>query len=112
MQDLGVGLFRLTRPLRPQPSSRTFFSGARSDVTRGLWKKGSELLHGRKHGSYGDRSPMNEITYSCEDSYWEGLRPQSTLFAVLALLAILACAIDALPSELEMALTGGYVPIP
>jgi hypothetical protein len=55
---------------------------------------------------------MNEITYSYEASYWEGLRPQSTLFAVLSLLAVLVCAIDSAPSELEMALTGGYVPIP
>jgi O-Antigen ligase len=55
---------------------------------------------------------MSEITYTYDDSYWESLRPESASLAVLALLAILACAIDALPSELEMALTGGYVPIP
>jgi O-antigen ligase/polysaccharide polymerase Wzy-like membrane protein len=55
---------------------------------------------------------MSEVAYSYADSYGEDMSPESSPFGVLALLAILACAIDSLPSELEMFLTGGSVPIP
>jgi hypothetical protein len=55
---------------------------------------------------------MSEFTPNYSEIYRQYQRPESDLFGGMALLALLVCVINCAIPELEMALTGGRVPIP
>jgi hypothetical protein len=55
---------------------------------------------------------MSELTPNYGELYYQYQRPESDLFGGVALLALLVCVINCAAPELQMALTGGRVPIP
>jgi hypothetical protein len=55
---------------------------------------------------------MSDFSPSYGEIYRQYQRPESDFFGGMALLALLVCVIGCVAPELEMALTGGRVPIP